>query len=631
MYRSGNTGVVCAAILADAVFLRCSQNDAARVAPSPNAPARAVPALPPDEPVAPLPPPRVAVDERDALQALERAGFGLGELAAGASGSTTAALNRRPAFKTIFDVLRKDVLATAIADRRAKVTSVDGFRLFDVRWFDSDEMHFELTGVFNRLDRRAFAEGTCGELRFLYRLAYEVQQGGATMASRLPMTVNVVFLVASDGDRDCRASARSWQAPESLSGAALSGWLTSAGPLASSERSRWQLKSVETNQQTVRWQSTVHPTLAGHVEYDLRVFRPLENGKPGFEPAPMENMPDVTALAKDARLRAELLAYLREPATLSALDDGTLALPERFLAKRAISVSPRGLTRRANRPYRRLFEPEDFSDLDLGSYRTVRSGTALLRRLDGASCSGCHQSRSIAGFHHAGADAAGDAAFNSLRSGSSPHLRAELERRRSYVAAVARGEPPNEARPVPERQGVGRGYGAPCSLGDPGLSDWTCAEGFRCVKLEDPEVGACFADPAIGSPCEYGEMLPGAAPHRDYVGKIAHHACGDRRSCDRNISGFPLGTCGGSCSDEAGGACGDFLDVDGFQACLRARRSFGECAEKHVFASGLRACDDANPCRQDYVCVRTRRKDAGACVPPYFVYQLRLDGYPLTR
>jgi len=30
-------------------------------------------------------------------------------------------------------------------------------------------------------------------------------------------------------------------------------------------------------------------------------------------------------------------------------------------------------------------------------------------------------------------------------------------------------------------------------------------------------------------------------------------------------------------------------------------------------------------------CVRTKKPGVGACVPPYFVYQLRLDGYPLMR
>ena len=43
--------------------------------------------------------------------------------------------------------------------------------------------------------------------------------------------------------------------------------------------------------------------------------------------------------------------------------------------------------------------------------------------------------------------------------------------------------------------------------------------------------------------------------------------------------------------------------------------------------AGLRACDAATPCRDDYLCVRL---DAGrgACIPPYFVFQMRVDGHP---
>ncbi len=41
--------------------------------------------------------------------------------------------------------------------------------------------------------------------------------------------------------------------------------------------------------------------------------------------------------------------------------------------------------------------------------------------------------------------------------------------------------------------------------------------------------------------------------------------------------------------------------------------------------AGLRACDDQNPCRDDYVCARAAH--GGACLPPYFVFQLRVDGH----
>jgi hypothetical protein len=572
----------------------------------------------------------VAVTDRAALAALEARGFALAALVFGAEARTTHELSRLPGMRSIFDTLRDDVRGAQRVHPLAKVTSMDGFRLFDERWLASKEMSFALIGVFNRLDRRVFYPGTCGEVRFVYRLAYRTQHAGAAMEGRLPMTLNVVFLV--QGADGCRELGRAWRLPGGTLGTDLGDWLVSEGPLAPAGREAWELKSIEANLQSFRLQSFVHPSLAGHIDYVLRVFHAKDQARSAFFPAPLENMPDVGALAQNKALRGELLAYLREPSVLAAIDGGTLNLPERFLATRAVSVSPRSLTRPANRPFRTLFTERDFADLPLVGTRTIGSPKALLRRLDGATCVGCHQSRSIAGFHHVGEDAADHPAFDALLSGSSAHLTSDLERRRAYVARVADGQASDEFRPLPERQGVGTGFGAPCGLGDVGFAEWKCDDGLRCEKLEDPEVGTCVSDAAIGGPCHYGEVVSKGAPHRDQVTGSKDHACASGQRCDNNKSGFPLGACSAACNtSSADGVCADFLDADAFQNCLRSRLTFAACAERHVFGAGLRACDADDPCRQDYVCVRSHEQKTGACVPPYFVYQLRLDGYPLLR
>jgi hypothetical protein len=546
----------------------------------------------------------------------------------GKKATTTAELSKLPAWKSIFDVLRSEIAVVKRAHPLARVTSIDGFRLFDERFLDSSELRFELIGVFNRLDRRVFYAGTCGEIRFLYRLRYDTEQGGKPMGSRLPMTLNVVFLVEPKA-LNCQEHARSWQAPREVAPAAFGAWSLATGALAPAQRAAWTLKSVETNLQTFRIQSSVNVSLAGHIEYSLRVFHPTNAERSAFAPALLENMPDVPLLKRDATLRADLLSYLKRAEVLAAVDRGTLNLPERFLAKGATSVSPRGLIRPGNRPFRSLFEPRDFAGLDLSPYRSIGSSAALLRRLDGASCTGCHQSRTLAGFHHLGIENEGPPSFV-LHSGMSPHLENDLERRREYVEALASGRTPDEFRPIPERQGVGRGFGAPCGLGDPGFFEWTCEAGLSCQKIEDPEIGVCAGEPQIGSACEYGAMAPGTKPHRDRVRAVTRHACAEGHGCDTNLSGFPQGACSSSC-DAAGdaGACGDFLDVDGFQNCLRGRRPFDACAAEFVFRTGLPSCDAAHPCRQDYVCAKGPKEGSGTCVPPYFVYQLRLDGYPL--
>jgi len=576
----------------------------------------------------------VAVVEPTELAELERRGFALGVLVRGRDLPSAADLGADSGFKSIFEVLRADLRDTRAQHPGAKVTSVDGVRLFEAEWLASKQMSFRLVGVFNRLDRRAFysgsgaERGSCGEVRFVYRLGYTTEQGKQPMQFRLPMTLNVVFYLPAS---DCVAEARAWQSEPGLAGSRFVEWLVgdspAPGPLSASARRGLTLKSVEANVQSVRWQSSMIPSLGGHIEYLLRVFHAADPARERFEAAPMENMPDVARLKRDRALRAELLALLREPASLEALDDGVLVLPERFLARRAVSVSPRGLARPANRPFAQLFSPSDFADLDLVRTRTLGSGVALLRRLDGQSCVGCHQSRSIAGFHHVGNDPESTPDYAALESGLSTHLRADLARREAYVAALARSETPAEFRPIPEGQGVGNEHGAPCGLGDAGLAEWSCAPGFRCVALEDPEVGACFAEGSLGEPCEYGELVAGGRPRSDRVANIAKHACGAGMACTTNFSGFPEGSCDTSCAhDTPNRVCGDFLDVDAFQNCLRFRQPVAECARQHVFKTGLRACDAAHPCRQDYVCSR-----AGACLPPYFVYPLRLDGYPLRR
>ena len=74
-------------------------------------------------------------------------------------------------------------------------------RQLDIRWFESDIAFFQLIGVVNRLDKKDFY-GTCGEVRFVYRLAYKNDSGAS---SRLPLTINVVMEPTS---KDCVSIAR---------------------------------------------------------------------------------------------------------------------------------------------------------------------------------------------------------------------------------------------------------------------------------------------------------------------------------------------------------------------------------------------------------------------------------------
>jgi hypothetical protein len=74
-------------------------------------------------------------------------------------------------------------------------------------------------------------------------------------------------------------------------------------------------------------------------------------------------------------------------------------------------------------------------------------------------------------------------------------------------------------------------------------------------------------------------------------------------------------------------ACGGIVGLTPFNNCLSQGRPFAECVRTTANPAGMRACDAMRACRDDYICSRTG-KGEGVCMPPYFLYQLRVDGHP---
>lgn len=554
----------------------------------------------------------------------------LGSILDGTRAADNEALAAQPRWHSVVAVLDADLAAAKRADAKAGVgISGHDHRLFDGRWLRARTAHFELIGVVNRPDRIPFTPGGCGETRLIYRLAYQLPDG---RSSRLPMTVNVDFDVPDDGDR-CRAAAQRWRL--SAEGTTLGRALRAEnGPLAPARLAPTRLRLVQINLQLVRWPSAVRPDLGGHAEYLLRAFRPEGDH---LAKRPLDNSPDIPRLKKDRRLRTELLGWLADERNLARIDDGTAILPERFCTDRAVSVAPRGLARRANRPFRQLFNPADLTGLSLGpSRRTIGSPEALLRRLDDATCVGCHQGRTIAGFHFLGVDAPTALPANALAVPMSPHLVEELGRRRHIAELLAEGKPVDLFRPFSERTDAGPGgWGARCGRGDAGFAAWRCAPGLECTAgdapVDDAAVGSCFpARPDRGAPCAVGPIRPNADGQRDHIDRARPVACAGDAYCEANAVGFPGGMCSSGCAElEDGATCGTIAILSGFNDCLARRQPFERCLAENVRPAGLRACDRGHPCRDDYVCVRSGNSlDAGACIPPYFLFQLRVDGHP---
>ena len=548
--------------------------------------------------------PLLLVTAPAALQTAERSGAGFARwfdtAAPAANGGIAAneALARSPAWRAISGPLGDSLAGIQRRDRQAGVGIARyPHRLFDVRWLASADAFFELVGVANRMDRRPFQDGACGETRLVYRLAYR----SAAMQSRLPMTVNVELRGdAPDADGGCAATARLWQPPQSATkDEALGRWLVSAdGPLAPKRLAHARISQVTTNLQSVRWPSAVRPDLGGHAEYMLRAFS-WNAGTKRYDVRPLENTPDVAKLKASAPLRKELLQWLRQPDNLRALDEATLRIPDRFLATEAVSVAPRGLERLANRPIEQVFQPGEWQAVP-GS-RTLRSPQALLRRLDDLSCMGCHQSRAVAGFHLLGVDRRGASRTftngNALAVPHSPHVQDELARRGAYVAASL-----STARPDP----------------------------FR--PLAEPLEASAAAEPAtVGSRCEPTRITPSTNPWLDRAEKLPRISCeGAASVCEKTSVGFPGGMCSGPCDPkDANGTCGGIAILSDFNSCLAAKKPFGECLARHTRPGNLRSCSAQQPCRDDYICAQAegQPEGRGACIPPYFLFQMRVDGH----
>ncbi len=584
----------------------------------------------------------------EGMRRLDGAGYDLGSLLGDAASKTNAELAAGPRYTDLVRLLEEDVASAKAADSGSGVGMAFGHRLFDARYLKDADARWELIGVSARFDRDTFQPGHCGELRFIYRLAYEKSIRGMKIASRLPATAaisfwNVVPLSNAPPGERCVDALEAFRR-----GTVDRKHLQLERPKALQAR----FKAVELNVQIVRWPSTTRGDMAGHAEYALRALKKTADGAHLYA-GPLENTPDVERTRREPAFREKLKAWLLDPAHGAAIDRGRAVLPDEFLAKKATSVTPLGLGRTKNRPFATIFRDRDLASFSFasGSAVQVRSPSALLLRLDGLSCQGCHASRSVAGFHFLGEETRELESVNAILVGRSPHLVADLERR---VVDVPNGETTDAVRlgeervvPFPERPYAqmidehraakrGERCGIPRKDGsvDPTFTTWKCESGLLCTSDPTSEllgIGTCLAkDVAVGDPCEVGVISASEDPHRDRVGHMQSRRCPPSAVCETNQVGFPSGTCAAGCSglskDET---CGAIPFLVGFNNCLGKGNgvSFEDCIRANARPAGVQACDEARPCRDDYICARTPQ-GKGACMPPYFLFQLRVDGHP---
>ena len=566
----------------------------------------------------------LVVDDPVVLEKLASQGFSFSQMAFSASSpiAQNSELMGFSGYQQIVERLSQDLKQLSAQDPKLAVGMRSSHRLFNRQWLSSAFARFELVGIVNRLDRMPFHAETCGEFRFIYRLAYQTP----TVYSRLPMTINLVYWASRSASSSCQESAQQWEKfylsvtrkPEQVNPKML-------GSL--------RLKSLEVNLQSVRWPSTIRPDMGGYAEYLMRVFQPRGNR---WKIAPLENTPDVDRLKAQPSLRNELLKWINTPSIQKQVDQGLVQLPEKFLAHTAQSVALNGVHRLANAPFTALFSESEIQVQQPKSMRMVKTPHGLLRRLNDLSCMGCHQGRSVAGFHFLGRDKPKTSAVNAIQMPASVHFLQDQPRREAFQKSILQGQSPTLFHPISVRAQTGEGQaGAHCGLGDPSFASWTCNSGLRCEPLiRDSLVsrtGICMPTQTLaGGACQIGSMRHDANPHRDRVIDISSRSCQAHQHCEDVSVGFPNGMCSGACKQlQAGETCGSIAILNGFNNCLaRGQKPFDQCLSENVRPGSLQECSSQHPCRDDYICARGPEQK-GVCIPPYFLFQLRVDGHTL--
>ena len=203
-------------------------------------------------------------------------------------------------------------------------------------------------------------------------------------------------------------------------------------------------------------------------------------------------------------------------------------IPQEFLATGAVAATPVGFAASSLQPAFGLVQGDDasadplFKEADVVaalkkaaergiSLQNIRSVAGFERRLNDMTCSGCHQTRGIGGFHFPGVDWMAAKPDNSTVVPASPHFFGDQIRRRDILAALRDGRRPDFSRGFssrPQLRGSTElagteyedGWGAHCYVrhasaadNDRSFGSWTCAEGLACQPVGGASrMGMCF-------------------------------------------------------------------------------------------------------------------------------------------
>jgi hypothetical protein len=407
------------------------------------------------------------------------------------------------------------------------------WQMFDRNSLYSRQSRFVLAGIVNRMDRTYVSPDTCGEIRLIYRLTREGDVAASENANspRLPMTLSVVLRAKGEKASargitvTCQDIARRWLAiaewPQTGADLAIR-LMSPGGPLEFVEPV--DVDRIETNLQIAH--APKSKAREFRTDYLMKLFRYNAQSKQ-FEEAPLENQIDRERIFADAGLKREFKAWLLDSKNIGELDRGTILVPEKFLANSAIAATPVGFAPSNLQPAFGFVQADGYGNEVFGegevvaalkkaaqsgvAFQNIRSVAGFERRLNDMTCSGCHQTRGIGGFHFPGVDWLAAKPSNSTVVPASPHFFGDQIRRRDILTSLSWGRSPDYSRGFsghPQLRGsmelagteYDDGWGAHCYQQRPKRGDndasfrsWTCAEGLTCQPVGNASrMGMCF-------------------------------------------------------------------------------------------------------------------------------------------
>lgn len=452
-------------------------------------------------------------------------------------------------------------------DELSKRDNVAGHQL-QKKFLTDDDSKLELVGVVNRMDRQFIHDTSqrltkdqlaCGELSLIYRFGYSLHD--RDQKSRLPVTANVVLpALPSDtrgGTVTCKSVARRWlnaipsfytiddRSPKSdVIKVANALFDANSGPLAFI--SGRDILRIELNIQAYRIPGQIAKDFGTEASYVIRVFKWIAENGGYFDPDFLPNQVDrdrvlcrndkPAVCAEKEKLRKQLVASLTQPKVMQDIDWGTFEIDPKLdvLSKRGISISPGGSHRSNNQVYwnakskeeQIISDPEIYKALQAAAQQNIKFSFIktvddFRARLNETTCTGCHQTRAIAGFHFPGADRGETSPVNSVFLPGSSHFYGDQPRRLEILKKIADGQqltryelatgysarPMNRFREALAGTELIGGWGGAClmdNVKDNSQRKWTCRPGLQCTQVfksdNDNGIGTCLPERAESSP-----------------------------------------------------------------------------------------------------------------------------------